>query len=156
MDALPEIVDGARKISQGGSSLICVCAVGRSRRFSSLPMLEATISRNQCMSAVTSAVHHSGRGSSAVGAAQQISGFNLIRPGGISDQVRLGLGQYFAWHLDSSMAKAYRILGTRNYRYCTRARRGMQNIFLDISWAMQETVGQYRYRYSCTTLYKVN
>ena len=62
MDALPGIVDGARKRSQAGSGPM----------FSSLPMLEATTSRDQCMSAVTSIVHHGVKGSSAVGTAQQI------------------------------------------------------------------------------------
>ena len=45
--ALPGIVDGARKKSQGGSWIW----VG-----ASVPILEATTSRNQCMSAVTSTV----------------------------------------------------------------------------------------------------
>ena len=49
MDALPEIVDGARKISQGGR---LVGAPGRNSRFSSLPMIEVITSRNQCMSAL--------------------------------------------------------------------------------------------------------
>ena len=49
MDALPEIVDGARKVSQGGKWVLAV-AQGRINRFTSLPMLEATISRDQCMS----------------------------------------------------------------------------------------------------------
>ena len=50
-DALPEIVDGARKISQGGRWIL-VSARGRNRRFSLLPMPEAIISRNQSMSAL--------------------------------------------------------------------------------------------------------
>ena len=54
--ALPGIVDGARKSSQGGS-----WGCGRD---SSLPVLEATTSRDQHMSAVTSVVY------SAVGTAQ--------------------------------------------------------------------------------------
>ena len=51
-DVLPEIVDGARKISQGGRWIL-VSARGRNRRFSLLPMLEAmhVLSRDQCMSA---------------------------------------------------------------------------------------------------------
>ena len=51
MDELPEIVDGARKISQGGRWIL-VGARGRSPRLSVLPMLEATLSRDQCMSAL--------------------------------------------------------------------------------------------------------
>ena len=51
-DVLPEIVDGARKISQGGKWAL-VSARGRNRRYSLLPMLEAiTTSREQCMSAL--------------------------------------------------------------------------------------------------------
>ena len=71
MHALPGIVDGARKNSQGGSWIW----VG-----TSLPMLEATTSRDQCMSAV-SIVHHGVRASSAVDRAQRISRFNPRRPG---------------------------------------------------------------------------
>ena len=78
MHALPGIVDGARKTSQGGKWGRDGARV-TGRRLSSLPMLEATISRNQCMSAVTSVVHHSGRGSSAVSTAQQISERNPVR-----------------------------------------------------------------------------
>ena len=51
MDALPGIVDGARKISQSGRWLRDG-AWERSCRFASLPMLEATTSRNQCITAV--------------------------------------------------------------------------------------------------------
>ena len=68
MDALPGIVDGARKTSQGGKSV--------RGRLSSLP--EAATSRNQCMSAVTSVVHHSGRGRK-VSRAQPISELNVTR-----------------------------------------------------------------------------
>ena len=71
MHALPGIVDGARKTSQGGK-WVRGGARGRSRRLSPLHMLEAIMSRNQYMGVVTSAVHDSGRGSSAVGTAQQI------------------------------------------------------------------------------------
>ena len=80
MDALPGIVDGARKTSQSGSWVICARALGRSRRFPLLPMLEATTStasRDQCINAVTSIAHHGVTGSSAVGTAQQLSGSNL-------------------------------------------------------------------------------
>ena len=49
MYALPGIVDGARKILQGGSGLWVVA---------SSPILEATISRKQCMNAVTSTVRY--------------------------------------------------------------------------------------------------
>ena len=80
MHALPEIVDGARKSSQGGS-WIWVGARGGGR-YSSLPMLEATTSRDQCMIAVTSMVHHAARVSSAVGTTQRISGFNTRSVGG--------------------------------------------------------------------------
>ena len=48
MHALPGIVDGARKVSQGGRSIL-VSARGRNRMFSLLSMLEATLSRDQCM-----------------------------------------------------------------------------------------------------------
>ena len=51
MDALPGIVDGARKISQGGRWIL-VGARGRNRRFSLLPMLETTTSRDQCIGAL--------------------------------------------------------------------------------------------------------
>ena len=61
MHALPGIVDGARKASQGGKWALGD-ARGRRRGLCSLPMLEAIISRKQCMRAVTSVVHHSGRG----------------------------------------------------------------------------------------------
>ena len=44
MHALPGIVDGARKTSQGGTEV-----KGGSGRFSSLHMLEATSSRDQRM-----------------------------------------------------------------------------------------------------------
>ena len=50
--ALPEIVDGARKISQFGRWIL-VSARGRTRRFSLLPMLDTTLSRDQYMSALT-------------------------------------------------------------------------------------------------------
>ena len=46
MHSLPGIVDGARKTSQVGRSVIGA-AQGRRRRLSSLPMLEATSSRDQ-------------------------------------------------------------------------------------------------------------
>ena len=49
MHALPGIVDGARKTSQVGTE-----AKGGSGRLSSLPMHEATSSRDQRISAVTS------------------------------------------------------------------------------------------------------
>ena len=78
MHALPGIVDGARKTWQFGRR-VRGDARGRSCRLSSLPMLEATISRNQGMSAVTPVVHHSGRGSSAVSTSQQISERSPIR-----------------------------------------------------------------------------
>ena len=45
-DALPEIVDRARKISQGGKRIL-VSARGSDRRSSLLPMLEATTSSNR-------------------------------------------------------------------------------------------------------------
>ena len=64
MHALPGIVDGARKKSQGGRWIW----VG-----ASLPMLEATTSRDQCMSDVTySIAHHGVRASSTIGTAQRI------------------------------------------------------------------------------------
>ena len=75
MHALPGIVDGAIKRSQVGR-WVQGGARGRSRGFSSLPMLEATSSRDQRMSAVTSVVHYGVSGSSAVGTAQQTSGLN--------------------------------------------------------------------------------
>ena len=59
MHALPGIVDGARKTSQVGW-WVRGGARGRSCRFSSSPMLEATSSRNQCMNAAPSVVHHVG------------------------------------------------------------------------------------------------
>ena len=48
MHALPGIVDGARKTSQFGR-WVRVAARGSRRRFSSLPMLEATSRRDQCI-----------------------------------------------------------------------------------------------------------
>ena len=51
MDELPEIVDGARKTSQGGRWIL-VGALERNRRFSVLPMIEAILNRGQCMSAL--------------------------------------------------------------------------------------------------------
>ena len=48
MNSLPGIVDGARKTSQVGR-LVRGAAPGRRRRISSLPMLEATSSRDQCI-----------------------------------------------------------------------------------------------------------
>ena len=48
MHALPGIVDGARKVSQGGRSIL-VSARGRNRMFSLLSMLEAILSSDQCM-----------------------------------------------------------------------------------------------------------
>ena len=53
MDELPEIVDGARKISHGGRWIL-VGARERNRRFSLSLMLETIItsrSRDQCMGA---------------------------------------------------------------------------------------------------------
>ena len=68
LDALPGIVDGARKTSHcGRSSRVRAGARGMTRgEWSSSAILETTISRNQCMSAVTSAVHHDVRSNSAV------------------------------------------------------------------------------------------
>ena len=51
MDALPGIVDGARKISQSGRWIL-VGALERNLVFSLLLMLETTLSRDQCMSAL--------------------------------------------------------------------------------------------------------
>ena len=84
MHSLPGIVDGATKTSQVGS-WVRAGAWERSRGFSSLPMLEATTSRDQCISVAASVVHHDVTGGSAVGTAKQISGFHPIRPevGGI-------------------------------------------------------------------------
>ena len=77
MHVLPGIVDGARKKLQGGSWIW----VGASLAI----VLEATISSEQCMSALTSAVrivHHGGRKDSAVGRAQRISIFTPRHPEG--------------------------------------------------------------------------
>ena len=52
MHALPGIVDGARKTSQIGRWVEGDSVEGGSGRFSLLPMLEATSSRDQRMSAV--------------------------------------------------------------------------------------------------------
>ena len=51
MDAPSGIVDGARKISQSGSWIL-VGALERNLGFSLVLMLEATLSRDQCMSAL--------------------------------------------------------------------------------------------------------
>ena len=70
MHSLPGIVDGARKTSQAGR-WVRAGARGGSRRYSSLPMLEATTSRDQGITCsatcITNAVHHGVRGSIAVG-----------------------------------------------------------------------------------------
>ena len=61
MHVLPGIVDGARKKLQDGSWIWAGAT---------LTILEATTSREQCISAVTSTVrivHHDGRANSAVG-----------------------------------------------------------------------------------------
>ena len=57
MHALPGIVDGARKTSQVGK-WVQGGAPGKSGRFSSLPMLEATSSRDQRMSAGSRGTTH--------------------------------------------------------------------------------------------------
>ena len=75
MHALPGIVDGARNTSQVGTR-VEDGARERSGRFSSFPMLEATSSRDQRMSAGTSAMHHGVSGSSAVATTQQTSGLD--------------------------------------------------------------------------------
>ena len=73
MHALPGIVDGARKSSQGGRWIwVDARGGGTTCRYSSFAMVEATTSREQCMSAVTSIVHYGARVSSAVGTAQRI------------------------------------------------------------------------------------
>ena len=70
MHSLPGIVDGARKTSQVGR-WVRAGARGGSRRYSSLPMLEATTSRDKCITCsatcITYVVHHSVRGRIAVG-----------------------------------------------------------------------------------------
>ena len=65
MHALPGIVDGARKTSQGGSWR---------RVDAALPILEATTSREQYMSAVSSTVQY--RASDRFKAVLSISIFN--------------------------------------------------------------------------------